>query len=142
MVCFCVLVRKGGHLSQAPDLVLFVLGTSCDLCGKWHETDAHARWAVRDFLRFVSREEGETRLRVVRPDQQVVGEITRARLSASLDRLDTRVRQVVRLYTEQGMRRADIAKRFYYSQKTIDRDIREALDALFRVVVGEMDAAL
>ena len=91
---------------------------------------AHTRQLIREFLRAVPRSETETALVIVRPD----GEqrlLTRAQLSAAIDRLRPRQRQIVRLALEERWPRQRVCEYLHnISIKTLERDQVEALDIL------------
>ncbi|HEU5348115.1 MAG TPA: hypothetical protein VFU63_05840 [Ktedonobacterales bacterium] len=91
---------------------------------------AHTRQLIREFLRAVPRSETETTLVIVRTD----GEqrlLTRAQLSAAIDRLRPRQRQIVRLALEERWPRQRVCEYLHnISIKTLERDQVEALDIL------------
>ena len=96
---------------------------------EWRQR-AHTRQLIREFLRAVPRSEAETTLVIVRRD----GEqrlFTRAQLSAAIDRLRPRQRQIVRLALEERWSRQRVCEYLHnISIKTLERDQVEALDIL------------
>ncbi|MGE5334093.1 MAG: hypothetical protein ACM3N4_05280 [Nitrososphaerota archaeon] len=116
--------RPEGALESELDADLGDM-TSAD----WQQR-AHTRQLIREFLRAVPRSETETALVIVRPD----GEqrlLTRAQLSAAIDRLRPRQRQIVRLALEERWPRQRVCEYLHnISIKTLERDQVEALDIL------------
>lgn len=91
---------------------------------------AHTRQLIREFLRAVPRTETETTLVIVRTDGEQ-RPLTRAQLSAAIDRLRPRQRQIVRLALEERWPRQRVCEYLHnISIKTLERDQVEALDIL------------
>ncbi len=91
---------------------------------------AHTRRLIREFLRAVPRAEPETTLAFLRPDGEA-RMITRRELSAAIDRLRPRQRQIVRLGIEERWPRQKVCAYLHdISIKTFERDQVEALDLL------------
>jgi hypothetical protein len=89
-----------------------------------------ARKLIREFLRAVPRSESEITLAIVRPDG-VTRIFTRAELSAAIDRLRPRQRQILRLGVEERWPRPKVCAYLHdISMKTFERDQVEALDIL------------
>jgi hypothetical protein len=89
-----------------------------------------ARKMIREFLRAVPRAETEATLAIIRPDG-VTRIYTRAELSAAIDRLRPRQRQIIRLGVEERWSRAKVCAYLHdISLKTFERDQVEALDIL------------
>jgi hypothetical protein len=89
-----------------------------------------ARKLIREFLRAVPRTEPEATLAIIRPDG-VTRIFTRAELSADIDRLRPRQRQILRLAVEERWPRAKVCAYLHdISMKTFERDQVEALDIL------------
>lgn len=90
----------------------------------------YARRLIREFLRAVPRAEPETMLAFLRPDGEA-RMITRRELSAAIDRLRPRQRQIVRLGIEERWPRQKVCAYLHdISIKTFERDQVEALDLL------------
>jgi hypothetical protein len=91
---------------------------------------AQMRQLLREFLRAVPRSEEEATIAVVRPDG-TVRVLKRAQLSAAIDRLRPRQRQIVRLAVEERWPRQRVCEYLHnISIKTLERDQAEALDIL------------
>jgi hypothetical protein len=91
---------------------------------------AKTRRTVRDFLRAVPRSEPDATLALVRPDGST-RLLTRGELSAAIDRLRPRQRQIVRLAIEERWTRVHVCEYLQgISLKTVERDQGEALDLL------------
>jgi hypothetical protein len=89
-----------------------------------------ARAQLREFLRAVPREEAEAELALVRPDGST-RVVTRATLSAAIDALRPRQRQIVRLSLEERWTRQRVCAYLHgISLKTFERDQTDALDRL------------
>lgn len=88
-----------------------------------------ARQVLREFLRAVPRAEPAATLALTRPDGSVAA-FTRAQLTAAIDALRPRQRQIVRLTLEEGWTRQRVCDYLHISLKTLVRDQAEALDAL------------
>lgn len=106
------------------------LGDLGDMSSAEWQQRAHTRQLIREFLRAVPRAETETTLVIVRRD----GEqrlFTRAQLSAAIDHLRPRQRQIVRLALEERWPRQRVCEYLHnISIKTLERDQVEALDIL------------
>jgi hypothetical protein len=90
----------------------------------------HARQQLREFLRAVPRREEDATLAIVRPDG-TTRVFTRAELSAAIDRLRPRQRQIIRLAVEERWPRQRVCDYLrHISIKTFERDQVEALDIL------------
>lgn len=91
---------------------------------------AQARQLIREFLRAIPRDEADAVLMLTRPDG-TTRLLTRAHLSAAIDRLRPRQRQIVRLTLEERWPRARVCAYLKnISLKTLERDQVEALDIL------------
>ena len=122
---------------EPPDVVQTVGDPESELDGdlgdmssaEWRQR-AHTRQLIREFLRAVPRSEAETTLVIVRTD----GEqrlLTRAQLSAAIDHLRPRQRQIIRLALEERWPRQRVCEYLHnISIKTLERDQVEALDIL------------
>jgi hypothetical protein len=89
-----------------------------------------ARQQLREFLRAVPREEAEAELALVHPDGST-RLVTRAALSAAIDALRPRQRQIVRLSLEERWTRQRVCAYLHgISLKTFERDQIDALDRL------------
>lgn len=127
----------GAQLPEPPDVEQAVdgeldgdLGDLGDMSSAEWQQRAHTRQLIREFLRAVPRAETETTLVIVRRD----GEqrlFTRAQLSAAIDHLRPRQRQIVRLALEERWPRQRVCEYLHnISIKTLERDQVEALDIL------------
>jgi hypothetical protein len=88
------------------------------------------RQLLREFLRAVPRREEDATLALVRPDG-TTRLLTRAELSAAIDRLRPRQRQIMRLAVEERWSRQRVCEYLrHISIKTFERDQVEALDLL------------
>jgi hypothetical protein len=88
------------------------------------------RQLIREFLRAVPRSEPEATIAIVRPDG-TPRLLTRAQLSAAIDRLRPRQRQIMRLAVEERWPRQKVCEYLnHISIKTFERDQVEALDLL------------
>jgi DNA-directed RNA polymerase specialized sigma24 family protein len=95
--------------------------------GDWRH---YNRQLLREFLRSVPRAEATATLALVRADG-TSRLITRAQLSAAVDRLRPRQRQIVRLTLEERWSRQRVCTYLNnISLKTLMRDQNEALDSL------------
>jgi hypothetical protein len=91
---------------------------------------AQARQLIREFLRAVPRSEPDVPLSFVGPDG-LLRTLTRAQLSARIDRLRPRQRQIIRLSVEERWPRQRVCSYLsHISYKTLERDQVEALDIL------------
>lgn len=91
---------------------------------------AQMRQLIREFLRAVPRDETDAVLCLQRPNG-ATRLLTRAQLSAAIDRLRPRQRQIVRLTLEERWPRARVCAYLKnISIKTLERDQVEALDIL------------
>ena len=91
---------------------------------------AQTRALIREFLRAVPRGEDGAVLPLVRVDG-VTRLLTRAQLTAAIDRLRPRQRQIVRLGIEERWPRQKVCAYLRgISMKTLERDQAEALDIL------------
>ncbi len=92
-----------------------------------------ARRMVREFLGSVPRTEPEAVLAFINPRGEL-RTVTRAQLSAAVDRLRPRQRQIVRLGVEERWPRQRICEYLnHISIKTFERDHLEALDILIEM---------
>ncbi len=97
---------------------------------------AQARQVIREFLRAVPRSEPDVPLAFVGPDGQP-HTLTRAQLSARIDRLRPRQRQIIRLSVEERWTRQRVCEYLsHISYKTLERDQVEALDLLAQMEEG------
>lgn len=88
------------------------------------------RQLLREFLRAVPRREEDATLALVRPDG-TTRLLTRAELSARIDQLRPRQRQIMRLAVEERWSRQRVCEYLrHISIKTFERDQVEALDIL------------
>jgi hypothetical protein len=88
------------------------------------------RQLIREFLRSVPRSEEQTALALVDADG-AVRLITRAQMSAAIDQMRPRMRQVVHLTLEEGWPRQRVCAYLHnFSMKTLERDQVEGLDLL------------
>ncbi|MBF6592352.1 MAG: hypothetical protein IVW57_17715 [Ktedonobacterales bacterium] len=91
---------------------------------------AQTRQLIREFLRSVPRAEPEATLTFVRADG-TVRLLTRAQISAAIDRMRPRMRQIMRLALEECWPRQRVCVYLHnISIKTLERDQVEALDLL------------
>ena len=92
----------------------------------------YARQLIRAFLRAVPRTEPDATLAFLRPDgmDRIV---TRAELTAAVEQLHPRPRQVIRLAVEERWPRRRVAAFLRISLKTYERDLTAGLDALARI---------
>lgn len=91
---------------------------------------AQARALIREFLRAAPRSEEGATLALTRPNGEV-RLFTRAQLSAAIDHLRPRQRQIVRLGIEERWPRQKVCEYLRgISMKTLERDQVEALDIL------------
>ncbi|HEY7779183.1 MAG TPA: hypothetical protein VIC85_03120 [Ktedonobacterales bacterium] len=89
-----------------------------------------ARQQIREFLRAVPRREEHATLALIRPDG-TLRLLTRAQLSAAIDHLRPRQRQIMRLAIEERWPRQRVCEYLrHISLKTFERDQVEALDLL------------
>jgi hypothetical protein len=89
-----------------------------------------ARHLLREFLSAVPRSEAETTLTLLRPDG-TRRTLTRAQLSAAIDRLRPRQRQILRLAVEARWSQEQVCTYLnHISARTLQRDQAEALDLL------------
>lgn len=92
----------------------------------------YARQLIRAFLRSVPRTEADATLVFPRPDgmDRVV---TRAELTAAIERLHPRPRQVIRLAVEERWPRRRVSEYLRISLKTYERDLTAGLDTLAQI---------
>lgn len=88
-----------------------------------------ARRAIREFLRSMPRTETTEALTFLRPDGEP-RTVTRAEISAAVDRMRPRMRRIIRLAVEEHWSRKRVCAHLGISIKTYERDHVEALDAL------------
>jgi hypothetical protein len=134
-----------------PDAVEQDAPDELDDLSEWEETDVlpaadltdaaqrviwlrvRARKLIREFLRAVPRTEPEATLAFVRPDGTPCT-LKRAELSAAIDRLRPRQRQILRLGVEERWPRAKVCAYLHnISMKTFERDQVEGLDILMQL---------
>jgi hypothetical protein len=88
------------------------------------------RQLIREFLGAVPRSEPEAALTFLRPDG-TARTLTRAQLSAAIDRLRPRQRQIMRLAVEERWPHQKVSAYLnHVSLRTVERDQAEALDLL------------
>lgn len=88
------------------------------------------RQLIREFLSSVPRTESETTLTFLRQDG-TTRVLTRAQLSAAIDLLRPRQRQIVRLTAEERWNHKQVCAYLNnISLRTVERDLAEALDIL------------
>lgn len=88
------------------------------------------RQALREFLRAVPRTETDAMLAIMRPDG-TTRVLRRSELSAAIDRMRPRMRQVIRLALEERWTRQRVCAYLrHISIKTFERDQVEGLDIL------------
>lgn len=104
-------------------------GAAPDVTGDfWRRHEA--RRMVREFLGSVPRTEPEVILSFINPHGEL-RTLTRAQLSAAVDQLRPRLRQIVRLAVEERWPRQRVCEYLnHISIKTFERDHLEALDIL------------
>lgn len=91
---------------------------------------AQARATIREFLKAVPRSEPETLLTMPGPEGEPRS-LTRASLTAAIDHLRPRMRQIIRLGIEERWPRQKVCSYLSgISMKTLERDQVEALDLL------------
>lgn len=91
---------------------------------------ARMRAVLREFLRAVPRREEQATLALVHPDGRT-RILTRGELSAAIDRLRPRQRQIIRLAIEERWPRQRVCEYLrHISLKTFERDQVEGLDLL------------
>ncbi|HLZ21586.1 MAG TPA: sigma factor-like helix-turn-helix DNA-binding protein [Ktedonobacterales bacterium] len=89
-----------------------------------------ARQLIKEFLSAVPRSEADTSLSFLRPDG-TTRILTRAQLSAAIDLLRPRQRQIVRLAVEDRWPYKRVCAYLNnISPRTVERDLAEALDLL------------
>ena len=88
-----------------------------------------ARRAIREFLRSMPRTETTQALTFLRPDGEP-RTVTRAEVSAAVDRMRPRMRRIICLAVEEHWPRKRVCEHLGISIKTYERDHVEALDAL------------
>lgn len=116
------------HLLDAADADMDELETLETPDPAWERV--HNRQMIREFLRAVPRSEPEATLALMRPDG-ASRMLTRAELSAAIDRLRPRQRQILRLALEERWPRQRVCDYLKgISIKTFERDQVEALDIL------------
>jgi hypothetical protein len=94
----------------------------------------HTRHLVREFLGAVPRSEPGAAIALVRPDG-TTRIFTRAELSAAIDQLRPRMRQIVRLSVEERWPRQRVCDYLNnISIKTYERAHTEAFDSLMRFI--------
>lgn len=91
---------------------------------------ARIRRQLREFLRAVPRQESDASLTFTRLDG-VQRRVSRRELTAAIDRMRPRMRQIVRLAVEERWPRQRVCEYLgHISLKTVERDQREAIDQL------------
>jgi hypothetical protein len=94
---------------------------------------ARIRRQLREFLRAVPRQEPDATLALVRLDG-TTRLLTRGQLTAAIDRMRPRMRQIVRLAVEERWPRQRVCEYLgHISLKTVERDQSEAMDMLAQV---------
>jgi hypothetical protein len=94
------------------------------------ELRVHTRQLIREFLRSVPRAEEQTTLPLITADGRA-RLVTRGQMSAAIDRMRPRMRQVVHLTLEEGWSRQRVCAYLRnFSMKTLERDQVEGLDLL------------
>jgi DNA-directed RNA polymerase specialized sigma24 family protein len=92
-----------------------------------------ARQLVREFLSVTPRDEETATITIPRADGTITT-LTRAHLTAAIERLRPRMRQIVRLGVEGRHSQEEIAAFLGgISTRTVQRDLAEALDLLARL---------
>jgi DNA-directed RNA polymerase specialized sigma24 family protein len=120
--------------SQEPIIDALPLGTSVPMTGEdLAESDwlrLEVRGLIREFLSVVPRSQPSMALVFPRPDG-TPGTITRAELSAAIDRMRPRQRQIIRLAVEERRSQEEVCALLNgISLRTLQRDQAEALDLL------------
>jgi hypothetical protein len=94
---------------------------------------ARIRRQLREFLRAVPRQEPDATLALVRLDGTTCL-LTRGQLTAAIDHMRPRMRQIVRLAVEERWPRQRVCEYLgHISLKTVERDQSEAMDMLAQV---------
>src|SRR5690349_9769959 len=124
-----VLEPVSGDAFELDPLALRFPGTRPDIITpEW--VRFQARQLIKEFLSAVPRSEPDTTLSFLRPDG-TTRILTRAQLSAAIDLLRPRQRQIVRLAVEERRPYKQVC--IYLnniSLRTVERDLAEALDLL------------
>lgn len=93
-------------------------------------TRAEVRAQIREFLRYVPREDTHETLTFTLLSGEV-RTVTRQQFTERIERMRARQRQVMRLAVEQRIPRVEVTVALHdISMKTLERDEREALDIL------------
>lgn len=118
-----------GDTFELDPLALRFPGTTPDtVTPEW--VRFQARQLIKEFLSAVPRSEPDTTLSFLRPDG-ATRVLTRAQMSAAIDLLRPRQRQIVRLAVEERWPyRRICAYLNNISLRTVERDLAEALDLL------------
>ena len=95
------------------------------------ERQMENRRRLREFLRFVPRDEPERTVELLGPTEALPTlTITRAELTAAIERLRPRMRQIIRRTLEEGWSREEVCASLHIGLRTLERDQAGGLDLL------------
>ena len=95
------------------------------------ERQAENRRRLREFLRAIPRSEPDTTLELLGPTEALPSRtITRADLTAAIERLRPRMRQIIHLTLEEGWSQKEVCVYAHTSLRTLERDQAGGLDLL------------
>jgi hypothetical protein len=121
----------GGHSSPEPFVDALPLGTAVPFSGdptEWLRLEV--RHLIREFLSVVPRSQESAILTFPRPDG-TPRTLSRAELSAAIDRMRPRQKQIIRLAVEERHSQEEVCALLNgISLRTLQRDQAEALDLL------------
>jgi hypothetical protein len=121
----------GGRSSPEPFVDALPLGTAVPFSGdptEWLRLEV--RHLIREFLSVVPRNQGSVILTFPRPDG-TPRTLSRAELSAAIDRMRPRQKQIIRLVVEERRPQEEVCALLNgISLRTLQRDQAEALDLL------------
>jgi hypothetical protein len=124
----------GRRSSPEPFIDALPLGTAVPFSGdptEWLRLEV--RHLIREFLSVVPRSEGSAILTFPRPDG-TPRTLSRADLSAAIDRMRPRQKQIIRLAVEERRSQEEVCALLNgISLRTLQRDQAEALDLLAQI---------
>jgi DNA-directed RNA polymerase specialized sigma24 family protein len=95
------------------------------------ERQAENRRRLREFLRAIPRSEPDSTVELLGPTEALPTlTITRAELTAAIEQLRPRMRQIIHRTLEEGWSREDVCASLHIGMRTLERDQAGGLDLL------------
>ena len=101
------------------------------------ERQTENRRRLREFLRSMPRDEPDNLLELLGATEALSARtITRAELTAAIERLRPRMRQIIHRTLEEGWSREEVCASLHISLRTLERDQTAGLDLLIGVITS------